>query len=287
MPTVFKITENYNQLLFPYAYNVLGSIEDSQDVIHDVVSKFLGKGIDGEVDNIKGYLIKSVINRAINVKNRQKKIVLDRGELPDPIATDRADTSSYLNDIVSYSLLILLEKLNVKERAVFILKEAFDYSHAEIAEVLSTSTENSRKLLSRAKLKIKKDEHSQRVSPKKTHEYLNRYVQAIRNKDIDFLETLLTDDISVVADGGDSVKVVRRVTTGKKLSMDLLIRVDELFLRNQEIKIRHVNHQPAILYYENNILTSCQIFSVNKDQQIHRVSSVVDPRKLQQVNLMC
>ena len=83
--------------------------------------------------------------------------------LPEPIATEEADKAVRLNDIAAYSLLILLEKLNPKERAVFILKEGFDYAHEEIADVLSTTVESSRQLLSRAKRKLDKDKQIGRL----------------------------------------------------------------------------------------------------------------------------
>src|ERR1700761_6349663 len=143
------------RILFPYAYNILGSAEDARDVIQDVLSNYVAKDKEG-IEDEKNYLIRSVINRAINVKKRKKKTISkDDIWLPEPVATDdAADRSLHLKDILSYSLLVLLEKLNATERAVFILKESFDYTHQEIGEVLSITEEHSRKLLSRAKAKL-------------------------------------------------------------------------------------------------------------------------------------
>src|SRR5579859_4509559 len=145
--------KEYQDILFPYAYNILGSAEDARDAIQDVLTKYYAEPREG-VTNEKAYLVKSVINQAINKKQRRRLIPQPEEWLPEPVATESADANVYLKDILSYSLLVLLEKLNAKERAVFILKESFDYDHEEMAEILGITEEHSRKLLSRAKSKL-------------------------------------------------------------------------------------------------------------------------------------
>lgn len=134
---------DYQSKLLPYAYNILGSVDDALDVIQDVMVKRLS-GVGAALENESAYLIKSVINRAINLKNRNKRIRGEKMWLPEPVATESADAGIKKKEIISYSMLVLLEHLNAKERGVFILKEAFDYAHEEIAETLSITVENSR-----------------------------------------------------------------------------------------------------------------------------------------------
>ncbi len=273
----------YQDVLFPFAYNILGSTDDAKDAIQDTLNNFISSS-KNEIENPKAYLIKSVINTSINKKNRKKKFISNAITLPEPIATDTADNEINMKDIVSYSLLILLEELNVKERAVFILKEAFNYSHKDIAEVLSSTTENSRKLLSRAKLKLKDSNPSKKIfSDKKTNEYLESYISAIRNRDIRGLENLFTNDIAVVADGGDEIKVLKNFSTGKEECIELLIMAYEKFQSQQDIKFVEVNHQPAILYFNDGLLSACQIFSINAKQKINKISSVLDSKKLKNI----
>jgi RNA polymerase sigma-70 factor (ECF subfamily) len=145
--------KDYQSILFPYAYNIPGSAEDARDAVQDVLYKYLA-GQNKDVDNEKAYLIKAVINQSINLKDKNRKVRYGDKWLPEPIATEETDKAVQLNDIAAYSLLILLEKLNPKERAVFILKEGFGYAHEEIAEVLSSTPESSRQLLSRARRKL-------------------------------------------------------------------------------------------------------------------------------------
>lgn len=180
-----KMDTNYQQVLFPYAYNILGATEDALDAVQDVLLNYISRSNEA-VEDERNYLIRSVINRSINIKNRNKHTVPgDNVWLPEPIATEHADRDVHLKDILSYSLLVLLERLSAQERAVFILRESFDYSHQEIADTLDISLENSRQLLSRSKTKLAKKHRDikQRVATEKKQDVLqlNRYIEAIRS----------------------------------------------------------------------------------------------------------
>lgn len=277
--------ENYQHVLFPYAYNILGTAEDAKDAIQDVLYKFLTVGKEGIADP-KNYLIRSVINQSINIKNKRKKLQLGDMWLPEPVDTEEADTNIKLNEIVSYSLLILLEQLNAKERAVFILKEAFTYSHEEIADTLAITVDGSRKLLSRAKQKIDQS-HAPIASTKSegiTPDILEKFMHAIRSRDTKTLESVLTEDIAFYADGGKSLKVFAKTCTGVQAVADLLIFVYHKYDAGYSIKAGEVNHQPALLLYEGNELKVCQVFGIEPGgNKIFQISSVIDPEKLKSI----
>ncbi len=270
---------SYHNLLFPYAYNILGSVEDAKDAVQEVLSRYLK--MDTTIKNEKGYLITSVVNQAINIKNKQKKNRSENILLPEPIATEESDIALHLKDIISYSLLILLEQLNVKERAVFILKEAFNYSHKEIAEVISGTKENSRKLLSRAKSKLKTSKTpNNTLKRSESNTYLKKYITAIQDRDVKKLEFLFAEDIQIVVDGGNEIKVLRNHTSGKLACIQLMFEVFEKFLQKQKVKFTEINHQPAILYFTKGKLLSCLVLSINENKKIYRISSIIDPKKL-------
>ena len=270
--------KNYHDKLFPYAYNILGSSEDAKDTIQDILIKYLS--IDKEhIENEIGYLIKSVINQSINVKKKKSKITADNIWLPEPVSTENADDNIKKEEILSYSILVLLEKLSAKERAVFILKEAFDYSHKEIAETIGFTIDNSRKLLSRAKIKLDNYRTTSNKIHQKNTSQLKHYIDAMKNDDVTALEKLLSKDILLTADGGENIKVVRELTTGIINTSKLLLYVHRAFLTGLEIRISHINHQPAILFYQNEILYNCQVFELEK-MRIRSIYSIVDPKKL-------
>ncbi|MEE9362218.1 MAG: sigma-70 family RNA polymerase sigma factor [Cellulophaga sp.] len=274
--------KDYQYKLFPYAYNILGSSEDAKDAVQDVLVKHFSSK-NKNIKNVKGYLIKSVVNQAINIKKRNAKITADTIWLPEPLATEKTDDTIISEEIISYSMLVLLERLTPKERAVFILKEAFNYSHKEIAETINATIENSRKLLSRAKLKLEKlnPKKNQNYSPN-TSSYMQEYIDAIKNGEVEKLEKMLTEDISLAADGGGEVRVVRELTLGKRATLDLLLFVYKTYQRLHTIKIAEMNHQPALLFYENDILVACQVFELD-NSKIRNVYAVLALNKLKSI----
>ena len=274
--------KDYQRTLFPYAYNILGSTEDAKDAVQDVVTNYLSKN-KANIENEKGYLIKSVINQAINLKNKRSKTITYSVWLPEPIATSTTQTDIDSKDILPYSVLSLLEKLSPKERATFVLKEAFDYSHQEIATFLETSIENSRKLLSRAKAKIKVPVKGSELEKNSTHEFLIKYITSIQKGDVTALQKIVAEDIRLAADGGSSIRVVRELTSGSKPVIRLMLYVFEAFLNNLSFEIGRVNHQPAIFYFKKSQLYNCQVFDI-KENTINNIYSIVDPDKLKNLS---
>ena len=261
-------------------------LPDAKDAIQDVVLKYTLRDIQPE--NEKNYLIKGVINQAINIKRQKKKMQLGDTWLPEPVSTETSDLGLELRELVSYSLLFLLERLGPKERAVFILKEAFAYTHEEIAEALSITIENSRKLLSRANKKVQQKEKpgtSDKVL-KDHFKCIDQFVAAIHSKDMKALHQLLSEEITFHADGGKEIKVFKKYGSGMEEVAALLVYVHHTYQKKQTIKPAYVNHQPALLYYYREKLFVCQVFEFDENHsKIKRISSVLDPLKLKSLQI--
>jgi RNA polymerase sigma factor (sigma-70 family) len=278
-----EMSGKYTKLLFPYAYNILGTTDDAKDAVQDVLEKYLSRA-NREIADEKNYLIRSVINTAINLKNRQKRILHGEGVwLPEPVATDdTADRNLYLNEVLSYSLLVLMERLSAKERAVFILKETFDYSHEEIADTIGITEEYSRKLFSRAKAGLFKPALKPAVEQQEhEREVLMKLMSAIRRRDTNELEMAMADDVKYYADGGGKVPLLATTSTGAVEVTALFITAYYRFLTSAQIEYARINHQPAILCYLKGHLTSCQVFDLHPQTGIVlQVHSILDPNKL-------
>jgi RNA polymerase sigma factor (sigma-70 family) len=269
--------EALRRLLITYAYNITGSYEDAKDIVQDAYLNFMH--VEETIENKKAYLIRTVINLSINFKNRQKKLHFEyRGAwLPEPVATEKADAMINSKETLSYSLMVLLEKLNAKQRAVFILKEAFNYDHEEIAEVLGMTVENSRKILSRAKEQLRSGDAA--TSKNISSTYVDNYFNAIHNTDMEALEKLLNEDIMLVSDGGGKVPASLKPVEGKEHVMKFLLGVYNKFYRSQRIEKAFINHQPALLYFIDDVLTNCQVFSFNGGK-IENIYFIRNPDKL-------
>nr|WP_297787704.1 sigma-70 family RNA polymerase sigma factor [uncultured Allomuricauda sp.] len=273
--------EPFYQSLLTYSYNIVGSLEDARDLVQDTMEKYINLD-KSNIRNEKQYLIKTVINLSINFKKRSQKFSRYGVWLPDPIATEQADSALVQKQVANYSLMVLFEELNPKERAVFVLRESFNYKHDEIADVLDITPESCRKLYSRAKTKLSKAVINKELPPK---DCMNPYVHALMEGDTEKLEALFTDDIALMADGGHSVKVITRITKGKAATALLMQYVHSKFLDNREYEFNYINHQPALWFMNKEKILSCVIFHFNAQKKIDHIYSIVDPEKLNSLHL--
>lgn len=258
------ISQNYQKKLFPYAYNILGSVDDALDVIQDVVVSYLESDLK-DVNNESAYLIKSVVNKSINLKKRNQKTVGDLTWLPEPIATENADNTINTKEIISYSMLVLLEYLNPKERAIFILKTAFDYSHLEIAKLFSISVDNSKQLLSRAKRVLKEHGSDFRLKGYSSNAILTKYINVIKRGDVKKLEEMLAENIITHAGGGGKAGKSIEFTAGVNHVALLLVRSYELYIKKYRIEFKDVNNSLAALFYTGSRLIGCQVFDIDAE----------------------
>ncbi|MCJ7935706.1 MAG: sigma-70 family RNA polymerase sigma factor [Chryseobacterium sp.] len=274
--------EHYKKLL-TYAYNITGSYEDSQDLVQDVIEKYISLD-QSEIRNEANFLIKSTVNHAINFKNRHRKKMVYGEWLPEPLSFENAENKLIKEQTSRYTLLVLLEKLNARERAVYILKEAFDYSHQEIAETLDISVENSRKLLSRAGKQLQNIKYNpDTVSLPAETDILHQYQQALSEGNIPKIEELLIDDIRLSADGGKRIRVIKAVEVGKSATAQLLAYVQQQFLGNRPHTFHRFNHQPAICFWQGDRIYNCHILELDSSGMIREIYSIVDPEKLKRL----
>ncbi|MBT2623578.1 sigma-70 family RNA polymerase sigma factor [Chryseobacterium sp. ISL-6] len=274
--------ENYRQLL-TYAYNITGSYEDAQDLVQDVLEKYISLD-KTDIRNEKNFLIKSTINHAINFKNRHTKKMVYGEWLPEPLSLENAETKLIKEQTARYTLLVLLERLSGKERAVYILKEGFDYSHQEIAEVLDISVENSRKILSRAGKQLQNVQYiPDHINSSIPNETLSQYQRALSEGSISMLEELLLNDIKLSADGGQRVRVIKAVEVGKSATATLLAYVQQQFLNQKPYTFHIFNHQHAICFWRENQIYNCHILDIDHEGMIREIYSIVDPEKLKKL----
>jgi RNA polymerase sigma-70 factor (ECF subfamily) len=270
--------EALRALLTTYAYNILGSLEEAKDIVQDAYLQFMRLD-DEDIKDPRSYLVRTVINLSINRKNRQQKLrVSYHGEwLPEPVATEMADAALSRKDVLSYSLMVLLEKLDARQRAVFILKEAFDYEHTEIAKVLGITTDHSRKILSRAKqqLAMERSVNDHRIQAGD----INKYLDAIRRADMQQLEQMLLEDVVVTVDGGGKVPASQRPVYGRMAVMAMVLGIYRKFYLNATVELRQINHQPALFFFTNGKLTNCQVFTF-EEGRITAVYFIRNPDKL-------
>lgn len=157
----------YQPLLQSIAYRMVGCIQDAEDIVQETFYKYLT--IDhSKILNTKAYLITSVRNSCINHLNnlnQKKKEYLDSIHIQDIM--DKMDFSHLdLKHEMNHALSIINKKLAPVERAIFLLREAFDFDYDELQAIFNKKKDHCRQLVCRAKEKLASE--SSKVAEDKT-----------------------------------------------------------------------------------------------------------------------
>lgn len=280
-----EFIEKHQARLIPYAYHIMGDWMEAEDIVQEVLSGYV-LADTGQVQNAGSYLTRSVINRAINEKKRlRRQMEVYPGEwLPTPVfGEENILTALDSGNILDYSLMVLMEQLGPKERAVFILKEGFDYSHEEIASILDIQVPYSRQLLKRARQKLNENKRGP-VGRKWDGPELSELRQAISQGDMEQLNALLSEEVRSVSDGGPKARASRKILYGKhRVSRFMQAIHGKYFLAGSATRFCHLNGMPSVLYLTAEGIYRCILFEM-RGGQVDAIYIMVNPDKLIQLN---
>lgn len=284
----------YRNLLFSVAYDMLGSVEDAEDIVNEVYLKW--RSIDiSEINQPKAYLVKIVTNNSINLLKRAKKKRVEYSGLwlPEPLENHYSSSPASSVEIyyaLSVGLLMVLEKLTAHERAVFLLREVFSYDYSEISDIINKSEENCRQIFKRAKQHLHGEEKRYAIDMQAHENMLNQFVDACTSGNIEQLISLLKDDIAIHGDTGgyiieakgEKIKATSHPPKGKVNIAKFLIGIAKKFARmfpesTNEVKI--LNGSPAIIFYNNNAPMAILILEMSGNL-IGNIYSYGNPEKL-------
>jgi RNA polymerase sigma-70 factor (ECF subfamily) len=188
--------------LFAIAYRMLGSVAEAEDVVQEAFLRYHGAGVEPE--SPKSYLATVTTRLAIDqLRSARARREVYPGEwLPEPLVEEEAARHAETADSLSLAFLHLLEKLSPVERAVFLLREVFDYPYDEVAEIVGKSPDNCRQILVRAHRHIDEGRRRFDVSREEREEVARRFLAAWEEGDTDALVEVLAADATVYGDGG-------------------------------------------------------------------------------------
>jgi RNA polymerase sigma factor (sigma-70 family) len=209
--------------MFGLAYRLLGSAQEAEDVVQDTFLRW-HRADRAAIAVPSAWLAKVVTNLCLN-RLASARVQRERYVgpwLPEPVLTSDGtlgplDTAEQ-RDSVSLALLVLLERLTPTERAVFVLREAFGYSHREIAQILELSEINCRQLARRARRRLAEPRPRFRPEPRQWHRLVERFLLAAREGDLRSLQQLLAAEVTAWADGGGKVTAARRPVVARPAS---------------------------------------------------------------------
>ncbi|HYK52067.1 MAG TPA: RNA polymerase sigma-70 factor [Candidatus Eremiobacteraceae bacterium] len=217
--------DQYRRLLFSIAYRMLGSVADAEDMLQEAYIRWQ-QAPDEEIRSPKAFLI-TVVSRLCmdhlgSARVRREQSV---GQwLPEPLVTDPGDDPLgvlRVDESLSLALLVLLERLTPVERAVFLLREVFDYSYPEIAKSLGQSEANCRQLLHRARQRVGDMRQRFEASSQAHRELLARFLDAARDGEVERLMSLLARDAELHIDGGAAAPMPNVISGADKVARGL------------------------------------------------------------------
>jgi RNA polymerase sigma-70 factor (ECF subfamily) len=278
--------------LFALAYRMLGSASDAEDVLQDAFLRFSAARPD-EVRAPKAYLHTIVARLCLD---RLKAARATREQylgpwLPEPVLTPAADPQNIAerHEAVTLAFLVLLENLTPAERAVFLLRDVFEYPYPEVAAMLGLGEANCRQLLHRAKAKLAADRPQFTASPSQQQELVARFLAASERGDVAGLAEVLAEDVVFWADSGGKAEAPARPIQGAVAVAKLMRAFMAKTLRlvgGDDAAIRSalsiVNGEPAILIWLHDRLDSLAVCSV-ADGLIKTIRLVRNPEKLEYI----
>jgi len=293
----------YKPLLLSIAYRMLGSVTQAEDLVQDAFVAAQQHGIhqDGSaVRNLKSYLCKIVTNRCLDdLKSARRRRETYVGPwLPEPLVQDYAAASDWaaaaggdplqtivLEDTISYAFLVMLDRLTPIERAVFILREAFEYDYREIAALVNKTELGCRQIYSRLRRKIQGEPPVEPTASAESEPLVLQFLQATATGDMEGLIAMLSEDIVLYSDGGGKANAaINPITTRKRV----LAFIQGLASKGSgvgEVRIVRVNGQLGF------VLTSPvepypSVVSLEfRDGKVERIYLMRNPDKLRHLKL--
>ena len=180
--------------LFGIAYRMLGSAAEAEDVVQDVWLRWQSSPQDA-VENPPAYLATTATRLCINLAQaaHTRHEIYVGTSLPEPVDGDSdPGKDAERSEALKLAVRLLLQKLSPGERAAYILREAFDYSYCQIADILRTEEANARQLVSRARKHITRG-RCKAVRTDDQRRLLSAFVAASKNGDLSPLEGLLAE----------------------------------------------------------------------------------------------
>src|SRR5215467_5467214 len=184
---IMETFETYRTYLFGIAYRMLGSTMDAEDMVQETYLRYQDTSKQS-IRSLKAYLA-TILTRLcldqLHLARRQREVYVGPW-LPEPLLTEPtpelADPAERLDteESISLAFLLLLEQLQPLERAVFLLREVFEYEYGEIATMLDKSEAACRRSFSRAKHHLADRRPRFSVSPATHRQLLTSYFQAVQ-----------------------------------------------------------------------------------------------------------
>lgn len=249
--------ESYRPLLFSIAYRMTGSATDAEDIVQDTYLRYSTTHQDA-IRDLKPFLTTIATRLALDYLKsaRVQREHYIGAWLPEPILTSEttlapAETVEQ-RETLSLAFLTLLETLTPPERAVFLLREVFDYSYDEIGSMLDKTPAACRQLFHRAQTRLATGQHRFTATQDEQSALLQRFLQASQEGDVETLAAALAQDVIIWSDGGGKVPAALRPIVGVQGAIRLCVSLArKVYTQSGPVTIilEEINGAPALMIW--------------------------------------
>jgi RNA polymerase sigma-70 factor, ECF subfamily len=289
-----QVYEDLRPRLFSIAYGIVGSVSEAEDIVQEAFLRFhREQGGGADIRSPRAWLSTVATRLAINqVRSARARRETYVGTwLPEPLLTDPAPDASQLAEVadsLSMAMLVLLETLSPVERAVFLLREVFEYGYDEIAAVVGKSEANCRQIALRARRQVEARKPRFEASRQRREELARRFLAAVDQGDTEGLVGLLAADVVAYADGGGKTQTFRRPLQGRERIARVLLGFGTWreLLGAEEMRFAEVNGQPGALFLGNDGRAVLVVSLDIADGLVQAIRAVTNPEKLRHLDPM-
>ncbi|WP_433308182.1 RNA polymerase sigma-70 factor [Micromonospora sp. CA-269861] len=285
-----QVFHRHRNLLFSVAYRILGSAADAEDAVQDAWIRW-SSADRSQVADPKAYLARIVSNLAMQRLRsaRQQRETYVGQWLPEPVLTDgdAADTVADAES-VSMAMLVVLETLSPLERAVFVLREVFDFSHAEIAVAVERSEAAVRQTAHRAREHVRDQRPRFTADRSQQRGITERFLAASAGGDINTLLELLSPDVTLWTDGGGKVRQALRPVRGAETVAAWFAAIGTVTYQgvaphDMRADLVEINGGPGLVFSGAGRVVATVCFDIDADGRITTIHNVANPDKLRAV----
>lgn len=281
--TALAAFEKVRPRLFGVAYRMMGSVTEADDVLQDAWLRWQGTDRDA-VRNPEAFLTTVVTRLSLNALTsaRATRETYVGSWLPEPVSTgDDPALGADRAEALELAVVMLLERLDPAERAAYVLREAFAYPYRQIAEVLAVNEAAARQLAHRARGHIGR-ERATVIDPAERERIMTAFAAAATRGDLAALESVLTQDVVSISDGGGVVSAARMPVVGRAKVARFVLGALAKFAAGSHPVVVQVNGSPAVLTVRDGEPDTLLAFEVGPDG-ISRLLFVRNPHKLTQL----
>ncbi|MFF7884694.1 RNA polymerase sigma-70 factor [Streptomyces sp. NPDC020794] len=274
----------HRNLLFTVAYEMLGSAADAEDVLQETWLRWVKVDL-GQVRDPRAYLVRITTRQSLNrlrTMSRRKEVYVGPW-LPEPLLTapDVAEDVE-LAESVSMAMMLVLETLSPTERAVFVLREAFDVSYDEIAAAVDKTPAAVRQIAHRARRHVDARRPREVVSPGRIRAALESFQRAFESRDLQGLLDVLAPEVVLVSDGGGVKQAALRPISGAEKVVRFIVGGTGKTEGTLTIDPTVVNGNPALVLRLDGEVDGIMAIRV-EDARITGLYYVRNPEKLTRV----